>query len=83
MQLQPVPSFSLQFKEVVNYFAEKYFINETKENLFAKVCFFQHHPKINEDLFYAVISMTILSRPDFSNDILSRIEVRSHIWPHC
>ena len=54
---------------MVKYFAEKYFIKETKEDLFATVCFFEHHPKINRGLLDAAITETILSRPDFTNDI--------------
>ena len=58
---------------MVHYFAEKHLIKETKENIFAKVCFFQHHPKINKGLLDAAISKTILSRSDFTDDILSPI----------
>ena len=58
---------------MVHYFAEKHLIKETKENIFAKVCFFQHHPKINKGLLDAAISKTILSRHDFTDDILSPI----------
>ena len=60
---------------MVKYFAEKYFIKETKEDLFATVCFFEHHPKINRGLLDAAITETILSRPDFTNDIWNPQEV--------
>ena len=60
---------------MVKYFAEKYLIKETKEDLFATVCFFEHHPKINRGLLDAAITETILSRPDFTNDIWSPQEV--------
>ena len=73
MQHRPLPDFSKEFRDVVPYFAEKHLIKETKENIFAKVCFFQHHPKINKGLLDAAISKTILSRRDFTDDILSPI----------
>ena len=73
MQRRPLPDFSKEFQDVVHYFAEKHLIKETKENIFAKVCFFQHHPKINRGLLDAAISKTILSRSDFTDDILSPI----------
>ena len=73
MQRRPLPDFSKEFQDVVHYFSEKHLIKETKENIFAKVCFFQHHPKINRGLLDAAISKTILSRPDFTDDILSPI----------
>ena len=72
---QQVPGFSKEFRDTVKDFAEKYFMKETKENIFAKVCFFEHHPKINKELLDGVISETMLSRHDFSNDILSPVEV--------
>ena len=65
--------FSQEFQEMVKYFAEKYLIKETIENLFATVCFFEHHPKINRGLLDAAISKTVLSRSDFTDDILSPI----------
>ena len=63
--------FSQEFQEMVKYFAEKYLIKETIENLFATVCFFEHHPKINRGLLDAAITETILSRADFTDDIWS------------
>ena len=73
MQRRPLPDFSKEFQDVVHYFAERHLIKETKENIFAKVCFFQHHPKINKGLLDAAISKLILSRSDFTDDILSPI----------
>ena len=64
-----------EFRDMVNYFAEKYFNKVTKEDLFATVCFFEHHPKINRGLLDAAITETILSRPDFTNDIWNPQEV--------
>ena len=64
-----------EFRDMVNYFAEKYFNKVTKEDLFATVCFFEHHPKINRGLLDAAITETILSRPDFTDDIWSPQEV--------
>ena len=62
-----------EFRDMVNYFAEKYFNEVSKEDLFATVCFFEHHPNINGYLLDAAITETILSRPDFTDDILSPI----------
>ena len=76
---QRVPGFSKEFRDTVKDFAEKYFMKETKENIFAKVCFFEHHPKINKELLDGAISETMLSRHDFSNDILSPVEVISFL----
>ena len=64
-----------EFRDMVNYFAEKYFNKVSKEDLFATVCFFEHHPKINRGLLDAAITETILSRPDFTNDIWNPQEV--------
>ena len=60
---------------MVNYFAEKYFNKVSKEDLFATVCFFEHHPNINGYLLQTAITETILSRPDFTNDIIIPKEV--------
>ena len=63
------------FRDMVNYFTEKYFNKETKEDLFSTVCFFEHHPNINGYLLDAAITQTILSRPDFTKDITIPKEV--------
>ena len=63
------------FRNIVLWFAEKYLIKEGMENLFAKVCFFKAHPLVNEIVLDYAINFVILKRDDFSNDIISPIEV--------
>ena len=72
-----------EFRDMVNYFAEKYFNKVSKEDLFATVCFFEHHPNINGYLLQTAITETILSRPDFTNDIIIPKEVIISVLFRC
>ena len=60
----------------MTYFAKKYFNdNERKDNVFAKICFFKAHPKINGEFLDYAVARGVLSRKDFSNDIINPVEV--------
>ena len=67
--------FDRNYISTVSYLADEYLIHESKENLFAKICFMKPHPMMNKQLLNAAIIRTILLRSDFSNDILNPIEV--------
>ena len=49
------------------------------KTLFNKMCFFKAHPLVNEQLLDYASSIAILSRRDFSNDIINPIETDSEI----
>ena len=67
--------FDRNYMSTVSYLADEYLLNESKEDLFAKICFMKPHPMMNKQLLNAAIIKTILGRPDFSNDILNPMEV--------
>ena len=67
----------MKFMSAVKYLAETHFKeNDKKDNIYLKICFFKPHPKINGEILDSAIAMGVLSRKDFSNDILSPVEVK-------
>ena len=68
----------------MTYFAKKYFNdNERKDNVFAKICFFKAHPKINGEFLDYAVARGVLSRKDFSNDIINPVEVTKFYRESC
>ena len=60
-------------------FAKKYLISEKRKSLFAKLTFFKEHPKINEQILDYAVTITILTRKDFSSDIPNPLEVNRFV----
>ena len=60
---------------MATHFAKKYLISEKRKNLFAKLAFFKEHPKINEQVLDYAVTITIITRNDFSSDIPNPVEV--------
>ena len=69
-------TFDELYRDTVEHLAEKQLTIDSKEIMFAKICFLKSHPKLNKHLLDAAITKAILLRNDFSNDILNPIEVR-------
>ena len=73
-------TFDNLYKATVDYLAKEHLIIDSKEIMFAKICFLKSHPTLNKHLIDAAITKSILLRDDFSNDILNPIEVRYFLF---